>query len=216
MANGLDTLYRTVLTMTYQAQTCQNVIFLRSKETSPQPTQQAECDDINSNVDAWFVSNYRAFANVGVTFVSLITQAVNGPEPVQSIKNYLATFGAIAGDGLPPHDAAILSLYTAFHGKRLHGRLYLVGISESDQAGGLLTGAAQARLETVGSDLMLRFKEAGTYGTAWGVVFSRANGLQRVAGPPPHLVYDSLAGVPWTRYVAHNQLRTQRHRRIPY
>src|SRR5215213_2413712 len=216
MANGLDTLYRTVLSLMYQGQLCQNVLFFRAKETSPYTTQQLECDAINQNVDAWFRMEYQAFANNGVTFTQLVTQAVNGPSPVQTIQNYTNTFGAIAGEGLPPHDAVVVSLYTPFHGKRLHGRLYLTGISEADQNGGILTAAALNRLNTVGADLMTRFEEGGSFGGAWGVGFSRANGLQRNPGPPPVLVYDSLAGIPWTRYVAHAQLRTQRHRRMPY
>ncbi len=216
MANGLDTLYRSVLSLIYQGQLCQNVLWFRAKEASPYTTQQLECDAIDVNVDAWFVSEYQAFANAGVNFTQLVTQAVNGPEPVQTIRNYQAKYGAIAGEGLPPHDAVVVSLYTPFHGKRLHGRIYLTGISESDQNGGVLTAPSLARLNTIGTDLMTRFKEGGSFGGAWGVVFSRKNGMTRNPGPPPMLNYSSLAGIPWTRYTAHAQLRTQRHRRLPY
>lgn len=210
-----DTLYQYTLTSSYQGQLCQNVMFFRTKETSPRNSAEIEVADLGSELTAWFVNNVKAFANVGWSPIQSVCKVMAGDLPYQYIVNFVNQFGAIAGEGLPPHDSALISLYTPFHGKRLHGRLFVPGISEADQNGGVLTGAALTRLTTIGSDLITRYAQGGSNPSpyAWLTCFSRANGVQRNPGPPPHLVYDPLAAIPITRMTARDTIRTQRHRR---
>lgn len=214
MPDTIDILYQCVLTSSYQSQLCQNVLWFRSYENSVLQDELAQLQDLHSNVNAWFVQTYKAFANLGWQPLTLTTKSMNGTVPYGEIRNYTNEFGARTGDGMPPHDAAVISLYTPFHGRRLHGRIYLTGLSESDGSGGLLDSSAVGRATQVGTDLFTRFGPTGSSGSARLVVFSRANGVQRSPGPPPHLVYDVLSGVPVSRFTVSNRIRTQRHRRI--
>lgn len=214
MAGGLDALYKYTITWRYQNQSMQTVLWFRTKTTSPKTDAGEEVIAIMTEVSSWFTTNVLNFANNGLQAIQAVGQVMAGGLPYQAILNYVNVFGAIAGDGLPPHDAAVVSLYTPFHGRRLHGRIYIPGISESDQAGGNLTAAATTRLNTIASDLLTRFGQNGTSSYVWLCVFSRANGVQRNPVPTMHLVYDQLAAIPVTRTIVNSLVRTQRHRRL--
>jgi hypothetical protein len=214
MANGLDALYKYTITWSYKAQTMQTVLWFRTKTQSPKSDAGEEVIAIMTEVSSWFTTNVLAFANNGLQCLQAVGQVMAGGLNYQAILNYVNTFGVIAGDGLPPHDAAVISLYTPFHSKRTHGRIFIPAISESDQEGGQLTQAATVRLNKIASDYLTRFGENGTSSYVWGCVFSRANGVQRNQGPPPHLVYDQLSAIPVTRTTVTSVIRTQRSRRI--
>lgn len=136
-----------------------------------------------------------------------------GAENFQAIRPYGLRYGAQAPDTLPPHDASLLSLYTPFHSRRLHGRIYLPAVPEGEQVSGLVSDAHLQRVSNVGSIMVSRWGELGNSPNAWLCVFSRANGVQRVLLPFPHLTYDPLAAIPITRTVAHRDVATQRHRK---
>lgn len=214
MAGGLDALYKYTITYTYKGQTINNVLWFRTKTQSPKTDAGEEVIAIMSTVFSWYTANVLAFANVGLQVIQSVGQVMDGGLNYQAILNHVNTFGAIAGDGLPPHDSALISLYTPFHSKRTHGRLYIPAISESDQEGGQLTQAATVRLNKIASDYLTRFGENGSDTYVWGCVFSKANGTTRNPGPPPHIVYDRLAAIPVTRTTVTSVIRTQRHRRI--
>lgn len=211
-----EVLYQVVLDYLYKGQTCKNVFWFRSKPTSPHSSRTNEINDMSSNFAAWFTDSYSLFANNQLQFIQHTVKLMSAGEPLQVINNYTLKFGAIGGDGLPPHDAAVISLYTPYHGRSMHGRVYLTGISENDQEGGLLTDAALSRLNTLGAGLITRFAENGSYGTAWGTVFSRKAGVVHNPINPALAIYLVEAANPWTRMVVHRQIRTQRHRRLPY
>lgn len=214
MAGGLDALYKYTITWRYQNQEMKTVLWFRSKTTSPKTDAGEEVAAIMTEVSAWFTTNVLAFSNVGLQVISAVGQVMDGGLAYQAILNYVNTFATQPGDGLPPHDAAVISLYTPFHGRRLHGRIYIPAISEGDQVGGQLTAAATTRLNKIAADYLTRFGENGTSSFVWGCVFSRANGTTRNPGPPPHIVYDSLAAIPVTRTTVNSLIRTQRHRLI--
>lgn len=214
MAGGLDALYKYTITWRYQNQSMNTVLWFRSKTTSPKTDAGQEVIAIMTEVSSWFTTNVLAFSNSGLQVVQAVGQVMAGGLAYQAILDYINTFATQPGDGLPPHDAAVISLYTPFHGRRLHGRIYIPAISESDQAGGQLTSAATVRLNKIASDYLTRFGENGTSSFVWGVVFSRANGTTRNPGPPPHIVYDQLAAIPVTRTIVNSLIRTQRHRLI--
>lgn len=214
MAGGLDALYKYTITWRYQQQSMQTVLWFRTKTTSPKTDAGEEVIAIMTEVSSWFTTNVLAFSNVGLQVIQAVGQVMAGGLPYQAILNYINTFGTQAGDGLPPHDAAVVSLYTPYHGRRLHGRIYIPAISEADQAGGNLTAASTTRLNTIANDLLTRFGQNGTSSYVWLCVFSRANGTTRNPGPPPHIVYDQLAAIPVTRTIVNSLVRTQRHRRL--
>jgi hypothetical protein len=212
MGHGLDILWKYTLNSTNQGQTMQNVLWFRSKGNSPAATVEAEGNALIGEINSWFTLNLIAFANVGWSPVLAALQAMNGPQPYQMLQNYTNSFGAIAGDAMPPHDAAVLSLYTPFHGRRLHGRLYIGGLSESDQVGGLMIEPAYTRFVKIGADLLTRYGATGTSSYANVCVYSKKNGVQRNPLPPNNLIYDSLPAIPVSRITVQNTIRTQRHR----
>jgi len=132
----------------------------------------------------------------------------------QSLGSYVNEFGSVSGEGMPPHDAAVLSLYTDYPGRRTHGRLYISGLPESLQSEGELTAPAETSLKNLGDWLLSQFGENGFSPYYWWGVYSRANGNVRMPGPPPYIQYDPLAHIPWSRHVPNKVLGTQRHRRI--
>lgn len=209
-----DTLYQYVLQGTYKGQTIMNVLWFTTKENSPKNNAQEEADAIIGEISSWFAVNIFAFANVGYQAVQATVKVMVGAPPYQTVGTFVNTFGQIAGDGMPPHDAALVSLYTGFHGKSLHGRIYVPAISEADQEGGLLTTTAMTRLKRIGDDLITRFAFNGTSAYVRLGVFSRKAGRTLFPGPPPHYEYNAAACVHVTSHVVKNIIRTQRHRKL--
>lgn len=208
-----DTLYQYTLTASYMGQTIQNILWFTTKETSPKTNAKDEADAIIGEISSWFVDNILLWANINYQPIQAVVNVMAGAEPYQSIMNYTNRFGSISGDGLPPHDAALISTYTGFHGKSLHGRIYLAGVSETDQTGGQLIATSLARLKAVADGLVTRFGYNGTSSFVRLGVFSRKAGRTRFPGPPPHYVYNPLACVHVKSVVVKDTIRTNRHRR---
>lgn len=213
MPGNWDVLYMSVLTSYYAGQQCQNVLFFRTRTGTPQPDVEHELIDLQLNINSWFVTALVNWCSSSWSPQSLVTKVVAGADPYQAISNYVNVFGAKGGDGLPPHDAGLISTYTKFHGKRLHGRIYIPGVAESDQTNGVLSNSAKAGLQTIANDLMTRFGVSGSYGSAWLTVFSRMNGVTRSGVPPDSLIYNPLAALPLQRITVSDFVRRQGHRR---
>lgn len=149
-----------------------------------------------------------------VQLVGVTARTMNPPAAAQTIKSFNTEFGSVAGEGLPPHDAGVLSLYTGYPGRRVHGRLYIGGVPESQQDGGEFNATYQASMKNFGDWLISNFGEGGQSPNYWMVVYSRSNGRVRQPGPPPYFTYDPLAGVPIRRHVVNVRIGTQRHRKL--
>lgn len=208
-----DTLYQYILTGSYLGQTIINTLWFTTKETSPKNNAQEEADAIIGEIGSWFVDNYLLWANINYQPLQAVVNVMAGAPPYQSILNYTNRFGSISSDGLPPHDAALISTYTGFHGKSLHGRIYLAGVSEIDQTGGALTAPSLAKLKAVADGLVTRFGFNGTSSYVRLGVFSRKAGRTLFPGPPAHYEYNPLACVHVKSAVVKDTIRTQRHRR---
>lgn len=214
MPDALDLLCRYKLNGSFLGQSILTTLWFRSKETADPQDQQAFLDGLMNEIEIFLLTNYLNCCTSDYEATDASLEILSGGLPYQTIRSYVGRFGLHAPQSLPPHDAQLLSLYTGFHGRRLHGRLYLPAIGEADQDAGRLSSTAFGRLDTFGALLVSRFGSVGSSPFAWVCVFSRKNGVQRVPVPIPHLVYDVLAANPVTRYVAHQVIATQRHRRI--
>jgi len=213
MPVGADGLLRLTVSMTYKNQTMNNLFWARPKPDDPSPTWQALCDHMSND---FIIGVWPRMANLmcsGVKLDGTITRVLTGGQ-AQTIAPYTTEFGNVAGDGLPPHDAAVLSLYTMYPGRRVHGRLYIGGIPESRQEQGELNTDGLFYLNQLGAWLIQNFGEDGYSPYYWWGVYSRSNGVVRQPGPPPFLSYSPLAHVPWYRWSPSKVLGTQRHRRI--
>lgn len=150
----------------------------------------------------------------GCRLTALQALTMNPRGTAQSLAGFTTEFGSLSGEGMPPHDAAVLSLYTDYPGRRTHGRLYISGLGESIQTEGELTSSGEFSLKNLGDWLIQNFGENGFSPYYWWGVYSRANGATRMPGPPPFISYSPLTLIPWARHVPNKVLGTQRHRRI--
>lgn len=214
MPGGVDMLTR--LNVTYQScgQTCLWSIFARSKPADPLPNALAVTDKLITDFEVWIMGRMKQFMASDTQFIGAVATTLNPRGAAQSVKGYTTDFGNVAGDVLPPHDAAVLSLYTPFPGRRTHGRMYFGGVPESLQNQGVLTAAAKTSIKNLADILIGTFGWDGTSPNYWWGVYSRKNGAIREPGPPPFISYSPLTHIPWSRYTVNERLGTQRHRKL--
>lgn len=214
MPAGADGLLRLTAFYTFQSQNMQHNFWARVKESDPSPTWQAVCDHLITDFIAGIWPRMKQLMVTGVKLTSTQALTMHPRGTAQSLAGYTTEFGSVAGEGLPPHDAAVLSLYTDYPGRRTHGRLYISGIGESMQTNGELTSGAEFSMKNLGDHLVGSYGESGTSPYYWMGVYSRANGAVRLPGPPPFISYSPLTLIPWARHVPNKVLGTQRHRKI--
>lgn len=214
MPAGADGLVRLNVTYTCAGQVCQTSFWARVKPTDPSPTWQAVCDNMILDFEIGVMGRMKQLQGASVQWIGAVAITLSPLGSAQTVKGYTTDFGAVAGDILPPHDCAVLSLYSRYPGRRVHGRISIAGIPESLQNAGELTSTGEAALKNLGDWLIGQFGEAGTSTRYWWGVYSRKNGNGIGLGPPPYITYDPLAHVPWSRHVPNKRLGTNRHRKI--
>lgn len=214
MPMGADTLTRMNVTYVYKGVNCVNSFWARSKPGDPLGTMQAHCDKMIFDFEALILPRLKSCLVTGAQIIGAVATMLNPLGAAQSIKSWTTEFGTFAGEGLPPHDAAVLSLYTGFPGRRVHGRLYIGAVPETAQEGGELNDNMVANLKNLGDNLIVNFGDTGSSPNYWWGVYSRANGRHRQPGPPPYFTYDTDALIPWKRHVPNKRIGTQRHRKL--
>jgi hypothetical protein len=210
--HGYDALYRLAVTFYVHGVNCMNVFWLRSKPTTDSPTLQFECDNIESDwrVQIWPV--YKLALSNECANIAAVVQCMNPPGLAMTVASYVGQTGTIASESLPSFNASVLSMYTAYPGRRTHGRVYVPGIPESETSGSVVITAQATRLANIAAILINRWGNAGSSLRVMGGVYSRKNGVTINPGPPPFLSYSPLALVPWTRAIVNTRVRTERHR----
>jgi hypothetical protein len=214
MPNGVDALSRLTVTYVYKGVNCLNSFWARSKPADPLTTFQQVTDKLILDYEIGVMGRMKQLMTTDTQFIGAVATMLNPLASAQSVKSYTTDFGQVAGDGLPPHDAGVLSLYTGYPGRRVHGRLYLGGVPESMTTGGELTAAYLTAMKNLGDWLIGQFGDAGTSPNYWWGVYSRANGRTRQPGPPPYFSYSPLTLIPWKRHVTNIRIGTQRHRKL--
>lgn len=118
--------------------------------------------------------------------------------------------GAVTGDALPPQNTMLVSFKTGQKGRRRRGRAYVPGVSETNAAGGLLTGTQLTALQALGVGLTNAFKAGGTEPQYQLVVYSP----EQLTPPPPRpfTPREGTLNTLITNAVADSVIRTQRHR----
>jgi hypothetical protein len=210
--HGIDALYRAVVSFTLHGVVCENIFWLRSKETSTSPSLQNDCDQIESDWRVQFWPLYKLCCSAELTNTGIQIQCVSPLNAAQTIASYVAQVGSTAGESLPSHCATVVSLYGRIPGRRTHGRLYMPGVPEVEHNQSVITNAQLTKVTTFAAKLISFWGETGSSLVVRGGVFSRANGVVRNPGPPVFLSYSPLAHVPWTRAVINSLVRTERHR----
>jgi len=192
-----------------EGQKCENVWYFRAQALDP---------DILANLLAAIATCLIPILvpklSTSYTFERLRAKVVSpavGPEVDYYAGVGVATAGVAAGDGLPSHDSAIVSLYTERGGRSGRGRIYIGGVPEGDTIKSYINteaplwGAILAFLVC----MLATFKPhdvpaAGDYD--WGVMSRKLGGLK-----PPFLP----AGYAMiTRAEPRRELATTRSRKI--
>lgn len=213
MPDGLDILYRCNVTWLLFGQNCINSFFFRSKETAPSATIPEEMTRIHDDIQSKIHSGFRDQMSNQVQLVASVLVNLNGPLPYEDVRSYIGQFGNITATASPTVIAAVVGWYTAFRGRRVHGRTYITGVPQASLDGNDLNSGYLSGLATKLNNIVNWFGEGGSSTDCWMVVYSRKNGVTRMAGPPPFLSYDSLSGIPITHYVIDHPVGTQRHRK---
>lgn len=167
------------------------------------------------DIEVFLLPLFLDFATSDWQITDATLEVLAGENPWKVIREYVLQYGEQPPDALPPHDSGLLSLFTPYHGRRNHGRLYIPGVPEAEHAGGRISDAQRARLSAIGAMMVSRYGEASNNAYAWICVFSKKNGVERrTVPPPPILIYSPLAAIPISRTVASNRVATQRHRKL--
>jgi hypothetical protein len=176
---------------------------------------QAYLNALIGDIEVFLLPHIKAFATADWQITEATLEVLAGENPWKVIRGYVLEYGDQPPDALPPHDAGLLSLYTPFHGRRNHGRLYLPAVPEAQTAGGRISDAQRTLLANIGDMIVSRYGDGSNNAYAWICVFSKKNGVERqTVPPPPKLIYSPLAAVPVSRTVASQYVATQRHRKI--
>lgn len=214
MGHGIDALFRMNITFVVDGQNCLNSLWFRSKPATPSLSLQEDTDNLLTEWDTLFWPLWKVLQGTGCQNVAAVAQCMNPPGTAISIASYTTKFGTVAGDMLPSFCQATVSWYTQFPGRRVHGRTMIPGITEADVSASVLSSSAMTRLNNLALSYNNRYGVAGVSTRWWGVVYSRKNGNGTTTTLPRAITYSPLAGVPIARYVVHNEVGTQRHRRL--
>lgn len=120
--------------------------------------------------------------------------------------------GTVTGDALPGQNTAVISLGTGLKGRRRHGRFYFPGLSEANQASGVLSGGQLTALQALANGLLNKYGPTGTETNYRLVVYSPPT-PPFVAPTPPPVHTDTLI-TPITSTRTDPIIRTQRRRAI--
>lgn len=207
-----DSLFVLNLTTLIHGQNCLNSIYWRVRENNALNDIWQACDHLTLTFRDEVLPLWRNTVSQDVQFVGTVVQCLTPRDTAQTVSVYQNVLGNVVGAALPSHDAAVISFFTQAPGRRAHGRMYLSGIPLQEVTQSTMSVLQKARVDALANRLLQFYGRNGAIGQWYGVVFSRRNGRVRHPGPPPHFVYDVLAGQPWTRIGTSSQIYTNRHR----
>lgn len=207
-----DVLYRCNITWSLFGQNCINSFFFRTKAAATYPDIQHEMADLMDNINNDLINPLRGVISDQTQLVAAVLTNLNGGTFFEIVRDYAAIFGTVASVSAPTVLSHVISWRTDYRGRRVHGRTYLPGVPMSYVDGNHLTSDGHTALIGAAQHIIDNFTEGSRFSYPWLACFSRKNGTHVDLGPPPAVVYDSLAGIPITRFVADTTLFTQRHR----
>jgi hypothetical protein len=207
-----DVLYRCNVTWSLLGQNCINSFFFRTKAAATYASIPDEMNDLMNNINNDIINPLRGVMSSNVLLVAAVLVNLNGGVFYEVVRDYVGVTGAVVSDSAPSFVAMVISWRTRFRGRRVHGRTYVPGVPMSYISGNELTTAGHAALNGAAGTILDNFAEDSRFSYPWLACFSRKNGTTIDPGPPPAVVYSSLAGVPVVRFIADTTLYTQRHR----
>lgn len=207
-----DVLYRCNVTWSLFGQNCINSFFFRTKAAATYSSIPDEMNDLMTNIVNDIINPLKGCMSSNVLLVAAVLTNLNGGVLYEIVRDFVGQTGAVVSDSAPSVMAMVISWRTDFRGRRVHGRTYVPGVPLSFIDGNHLTPTGHAALNSAAQTILDNFAEGSRFSYPWLACFSRKNGTTVDLGPPPALVYSSLAGIPITRFIADTTLFTQRHR----
>lgn len=158
---AIGDVYEVVIKGHHDGQETNNVLHFKAKATD---TEEQLADLILDCV----TDSLLAAVSSEWTFRGVYAKRVYPTTSVEAIQNGDEAPGT-GGAGLPPTDAAVISLRTGHSGRSGHGRMYIPAIPEASQVGGTLESAAMVALASFITCLAANFID-GSEAFDWGVV----------------------------------------------
>lgn len=120
--------------------------------------------------------------------------------------------GLVTGDCLPGQNAVVVSLRSGVKGRRRRGRFFLPGVSEANQANGLVTGSQLTAITALADGLRTHYGPTGSEASYRLVVYSPPTPPFKAPKPPP--VHTDTLVTPVVALPVDPVIRTQRRRTI--
>lgn len=154
--------------------TAVNVIHVDTDETDVTPGVIGSVLDVIEN---WLASDWADVAGVNWTATLLEARDLSA-ENSFVVTREVTEAGTLAGENMPAQDTVAISLRTGFAGRSNRGRLYHVGLVESNVTGNYINGASGTALVTAYDNLRTQLQTAGYF---WSVASFQANGVPRTS-----------------------------------
>ena len=207
-------LYHLTLIGSLHNQQTQNGFYFKDRNDSPDDDYQLSLTDLMNDFMNNIYDKIKLWANQEWHTVGLIGTTLfprNGP---MIELGPLAEEGAQTDDSLPSYCAGVLAVRTGVGGRRYRGRIYFAGVSENLCSAGRLNGGSLTQLQDIGNALLVRYGAGGSSLRHVYGVYSRVEGDDRQAGPPPFITHSPLAFHTATQITARSIVYTQRKRLI--
>lgn len=170
---------RALLSYTYDGQRCANVLHFGSPGGGATP----DADDLATNLRAWWDTNVRPAVPANCSLDSIITtelDAQGGPSVEYTLG--LPASGSGVSPSLPNNVTFVVSLITALRGRSYRGRIYHVGLQESQAVGSRLLPGSQATWINIYDDLLSLPSQSAGVAYVVGVLSYYSLGIQRPSG----------------------------------
>lgn len=152
-----------------------NVLWFADLEGGPTNARIEQLVDI---VRAWLVSDWADVAVADWSAVKIEGRGWNSVEDVYDVDN-ASTPGTLTGAAMPSEVTIAVSLRTGLTGRSRRGRVYHVGIGETNIIGDLISEAYQTNIETAYANLITAASAADF---SWVVASFVTGGAPRAIG----------------------------------
>lgn len=152
-----------------------NVIHCKTDEFPVQPTVM---NDLLDAIETWLTAHWAVTVNNQWTAVRLEALNLTVADSYY-ISRVIDIQGEDTSSAMPPQDTIAISLRSMLSGRSRRGRLYHVGLSESQQDGGYITSTVAEGFVTLYEQLLTAISGVNWI---WGVVSYVADGVPRSEG----------------------------------
>lgn len=207
-------LYHITLVGEMHGQITQNGFYFQTRSYSTGSSYQSEATDLLQEFNAYILPKFVMFCSDDWHARSAICVTLIPNHTVLLEQRITLATGAQPDDSLPSFCSALLSTRTGVGGRSAHGRIYVPAPSEDHVASSRIQGSSLTQLQDIGTALLARFGNGGSFTKCRYGVFSRKLGTTRNAGPPATLTYNHAGFFPVTEVIARAEIASMRKRQL--